>query len=290
MCVRILFYAATPGSQCDHVQHSHMLKFKSLSLYPSSNVYVNVNLTLRSLFLFDPEFSKTGHVAAGDSLQQIKRAAQPLDRNFTWSGASDPLRKPIFKTMTPSSSDQSAEASDHCESSRHNRQSSPQQEVTDASGPQQETPGRAGEIKEEAASALMGCEPEAPSADRSDRAGEDEEVEEEEEDEDLTVFFTPELFEDDSEQGPESPLRAEGAAPQSEEALQVPGPVPASDGQTGVSVGEESAEQSREQRERQLEKQTEEGKEGQKSQPHSWFRRLSRSRQTVSSSSPPAGN
>lgn len=184
--------------------------------------------------------------------------------------------------MTPSSSDQSAEASDHCESSRNNRQSSPQQEVTDASRPQQETPGRAGEIKEEAASALMGCEPEAPSADRSDRGGEDEEVEEEE-DEDLTVFFTPELFEDDSEQGPESP--------QSEEALQVPGPVPASDGQTGVSVGDESAEQSWEQRERQLEKQTEEeGKEGQKSEPHSWFRRLSRSRQTVSSSSPPAGN
>lgn len=247
--------------------------------------------TFFALF-FDPEFSKTGHVAAGDSLQQIKRAAQPLDRNFTWSGASDPLRKPIFKTMTPSSSDQSAEASDHCESSRHNWQSSPQQEVTEASCPQQETPGRAGEIKEEAASASMGCEPEAPSADRSDRGGEDEEVEEEEEDEDLTVFFTPELFEDDSEQGPESPLRAEGAAPQSEEALQVPGPVPASDGQTGVSVGEESAEQSREQRERQLEKQTEEeeGKEGQKSQPHSWFRRLSRSRQTASSSSPPAGN
>lgn len=242
-------------------------------------------------FFFDPEFSKTGHVAAGDSLQQIKRAAQPRDRNFTWSGASDPLRKPIFKTMTPSSSDQSVEASDHGESSRRNRQSSPQQEVTDASCPQQETPGRAGEIKEEAASALMGCEPEAPSADRSDRGGEEEqEEEEEEEDEDLTVFFTPELFEDDSEQGPESPLRAESAAPQSEEALQEPGPVPASDGQTGVSVGEESVEQSWEQRERQLEKQTEEGKEGQKSQPHSWFRRLSRSRQTVSSSSPPAGN
>lgn len=190
--------------------------------------------------------------------------------------------------MTPRSSDQSVETSDHGESSRHNRQSSPQQEVTDASCPQKETPARAGEIKEEAATALMGCEPEAPSADCSDRGGEDEEVEEE--DEDLTVFFTPELFEDDSEQGPESPLRAESAAPQSEEALQVPGPVPASDGQTGVSVGEEGVEQSREQRERKLEKQTGEGNEGPKSQLHSWFRRLSRSRQTVSSSSPPAGN
>lgn len=219
-------------------------------------------------------------------MHQIKRAAQPLDRSFTWSGASDPLRKPIFKTITQSSSDQPVERSDHCKGGRHSRQSSPQQEVTNASCPQQETPGRAGEIKEEAASALMGHEPEALSAHRS---GEDEE-QVEEEDEDLTVFFTPELFEDESEQGPQSPLRAESTAPQLEEALHEPGRGSASDGQTGVSAGEESVEQPWEPRGRQLEKETEEGKEGQKSQLHPWFRRLSRSRQTVSSSSPPAGN
>lgn len=213
-------------------------------------------------------------------MHQIKRGAQPLDRNFTWSGASDPLRKPIFKTITPSSSDQPLERSDQCKGGKHSRQSSPQQEVTNASCPQQET--------QEAASALMGHEPEALSADRS---GEDEE-EVEEEDEDLTVFFTPELFEDESEQGPQSPLRAESAAPHSEEALQEPGRGSASDGQTGVSAGEESAKQPRESRGRQLEKETEEAKGGQKSQLHPWFRRLSRSRQTVSSSSssPPAGN
>lgn len=63
----------------------------------------------------------------------------------------------------------------------------------------------------------------------------------------------------------------------------------ASDGQTGVSGGEEeSSEVSWEEKERQLEEDTEEAEEGQRSRLHPLFRRLSRSRQAVSSS--PAGN
>lgn len=224
------------------------------------------------------------HVA-GDSLQQIKRAAQPIDCNFTWSSASDPKRKPILKTATPSNSDYPVETSGHCESMRYNWKNSPLQEVTDAFCPQQETLKRSGEIKDKPASASMDCTPEAPSTDFSDRGGEDEE---EEEDEDLTIFFTPELFDDDSEQGPESPLQEEKAAPQSEEALQEVRQVPALDGPTSVSGSSESLEHSWEQKERQLEKEMEEEKEGQKSQLLSLFRRLSRSKQAVSSS--PAGN
>lgn len=224
------------------------------------------------------------HVA-GDSLQQIKRAAQPTDRNFTWSSASDSLRKPISKTATPSNSDHPEEAADYCESKRYIWKNSPQQEVTDASCHQQEA--GSGEIKEKPASASMDCKPEAPSVNFSERGGEDER-EEEEDDEDLTIFFTPELFDDGSEQGPESPLQGENSAPQSEEALQEVRRQPASDGQTGVSDRDESFEHSWERKERQLEKEMEEGEEGQKGQLLSLFRRVSRSRQAVSSS--PAGN
>lgn len=113
----------------------------------------------------------------------------------------------------------------------------------------------------------MSCNPKAPSGNDSGSPGEHEE-----EEEDLTVFFTPELFDDDSEQGPKSPLQGENPALQSEEALQ--------------EVRNESLDQSWEQKERQLEKEMEEEKEGQKS--HPLFRRLSRSRQAVSS--PPEGN
>lgn len=226
------------------------------------------------------------HVA-GDSLQQIKRAAQPTDCNFTWSSASDSLRKPIFKTATPSNSDHPEEAADYCESKRYIWKNSPQQEVTDASYHQQEALSRSGEIKEKPASSSMDCKPEALSVNFSEKGGEDER-EEEEDDEDLTIFFTPELFDDGSEQGPESPLQGENSAPHSEEAVREVRRQPASDGQTGVSDRDESLEHSWERKERQLEKEMEEGEEGQKRQLHSLFRRLSRSRQAVSSS--PAGN
>lgn len=212
-----------------------------------------------------------------------KTAAQPIDSSFTWSRA-----KPVLKTVTPSNSDHPVETSDHCESKRYNWENSPQQEVTDVSCPQQESLNTSSEIRDEPASASMDCNPEAPSVDFSEGEVEDEENAKEEEDEDLTIFFTPELFDNDNEQGPVSPLQGESAAPQSGKALQEVRQVPASDGQTGVSGREESLELSWEEKERQLEEEMEEGKEGQKSQLQSLFRRLSRSRQAVSSS--PAGN
>lgn len=228
------------------------------------------------------------HVA-GDSLQQIKRAAQPKDGSFTWSNVNDPLRKPLFKTITPSNSNEPVETSDHRESNRYNWKNSPQQELTYGSCPQQESLNRPGDVKNEPASASMEGKAETPSADFSDSVGEDEKEEEkEEDDEDLTIFFTPELFDSDSEQGPQLPLQEENAAAQLEDALQEVRQVPSSDGQTGVSGRDGTLEQSWEQKEKQLEKEMEEGKEGQKSQLRSLYRRLSRSKQGVSSS--PAGN
>lgn len=182
------------------------------------------------------------HVA-GDSLQPIKRAAQPIEGNFTWSGGNDPFWKPTLKTMMPSNIIEPVELSE--------QKNSPQQEVNDAC-PQQENLNRSGDIENKPASAFMNCNPETASADFSDRGGEDgEEEEKEEEDEDLSIFFTPELFDDDSEQGPMAPLQEEEVS-QSEEALQEVRQVASSDGQAGVSDRDEALGHSWERKERQL--------------------------------------
>lgn len=221
---------------------------------------------------------------SGNSLLQTKRTAQPLNHIFTGGHTSNPLRKPIFKVKTSGNSDQPVETSNSLESTSNFQRSRPQ-EMTDTSCPKQETSSGSSEIKEEPSTVTSppGCESEAPSADISD---------ENEEDEDVTVFFTPELFEDESNEGsphketnqPESPTKGENLVLLSEELVQEPGQVPASNGQIAVSVREEGSELSQEQEE----KEKEEGKDSQKSQPHRWFRKLSSSKQTASSS--PTGN
>lgn len=243
-----------------------------------SNMYVHLKTT-PILRVLDAESLKTVDGPSGNSLLQTKRTAQPLNHFFTGGQTSNPLRKPIFKAK--SNSDQPVE-SNHLESIS-DRQRSPPQEMTDASCPKQETSNGSSEIKEEPSTVTSppGSESEAPSADISD---------ENEEDEDLTVFFTPELFEDESNEGSpdketnaKSPTKSENLVLLSEELVQEPGQVPASNGQIAVSVRESS-----ELSQGQEDKEKEEGKDSQKSQPYSLFRKLSGSKQTASSS--PTGN
>lgn len=246
-----------------------------------SNMCVRLKTTPILRFL-DAESLKTVDGPSGNSLLQTKRTAQPLNHIFTGGHTSNPLRKPIFKAKTSSNSDQPVETSNNLESIS-NRQRSPPQEMTDASCPKQETSNGSSEIKEEPSTVTSppGCESEAPSADISD---------ENEEDEDVTVFFTPELFEDESNDGSpheeinaKSPTKGENLVLLSEELVQEPGQTPASNGQIAVSVREEGSELSQGQEEKEKEE-----KDSQKSQPHSWFRKLSSSKQTASSS--PTGN
>lgn len=244
---------------------------------------MNVHLkTTPILCVLDAESLKTVDGPSGNSLLQTKRTTQPLNHFFTGGQTSNPLRKPIFKAKSSSNSDQPVETSNHLESVS-DRQRSPPQEMTDASCPKQETSNGSSEIKEEPSTVTSppGSESEAPSADISD---------ENEEDEDLTVFFTPELFEDESNEGSphketnaKSPTKSENLVLLSEELVQEPGQAPASNGQIAVSVREGS-----ELSQGQEDKEKEEGKDSQKSQPHSLFRKLSGSKQTASSS--PTGN
>lgn len=259
------------------VPHCHIQKPIFVSLFVGIK-YMCVHLkTTPTPRVLDAESLKTVDGPSGNSLLQTKRTAQPLNHIFTGGQTSSPLRKPIFKAKTSSNSDQPVETSSHLESIS-NRQRSPPQERTGASCPKQETSNGSSEIKEEpfTVTSPPGCESEAPSADISD---------ENEEDEDVTVFFTPELFEDESNEGSphketntKSPIKSENLVLLSEELVQEPGQVPASN----LSVREEGSELSQGQEDKE-EEEEEEGKHSQKSQPHSCFLKLSRS-------SSPTGN
>lgn len=211
-----------------------------------------------------------------------KRAALPLFSIFTSTPTNNTFRKPIFKRSAPSSPGQET---CHCSDDKENQQIASASLKTNGSD---EARGDPASLAPEPAPVTTppSCENEPPAAGSSD-----------EDEKDQTVFFTPELFEGEGDEGgeqeetkaesrPELVLGATSTAAVTEELLgseqtHVPGHASALDGQSAVSVSEESAGLSQgKEEEVRGQKQYEEG-EGR--QTGSRRHRLSRSRQKVSS-------
>lgn len=247
---------------------------------------------------FDAEWSKKMHSSPAEPLLHKKTLARPLYHIFTSSPISTRLKKPIFKEKMPSNSSQYLETSNHSEQKEKHQISSPQK--TEAACLKQGAPDNSSEIKVEqnnvapepsTVTTPPSCESEPPSAANPD---------EDEEDEDQTIFFTPELFEDEgspkkgTKPGSECFPRRESPALLSEELFgseQAQGQVSAFDGQSAISVSKETAELSQGQKEGMRgQKQGEEGEQvdSQSRQADSRLRRLSRSRQKAPST--PTGN
>ncbi|XP_031696188.1 uncharacterized protein LOC116378450, partial [Anarrhichthys ocellatus] len=236
-----------------------------------------------------------------------KRTAKPLYNIFTSSPISTCFKKPIFKEKAASNSSQHLETSNHSEHQDKQQISTPQTK-TEAACLKQGAGDRSIEIKVEPHRLALepstettppSCESELPSKDNPDK---DEEEEEEEGEEDQSVFFTPELFGGEDEEGTpqketktKSPPRmlsgAESPTLLSEERFgseqaRGQGPASASDGQSAISVREESIELTQKQQEEVIiQKQGEEGEqsENQSRQTGSRLRRLSRSRKQAPS-------
>ncbi|XP_068568453.1 Fanconi anemia group J protein isoform X2 [Cebidichthys violaceus] len=238
-----------------------------------------------------------------------KRTAKPLYSIFTSSPISTCFKKPIFKEKAASNSSQHLETSNHSEHQDKQQISAPLTK-TEATCFQQGAGDRSVEIKvvphrlalePSPETTPPSCESELPSKDNPDK-DEEEDEEGEEDEEDQTVFFTPELFEGEDDEGSpqkdtktkspprllsgsESPtLLSEG--PFGSEQARGPGPSSASDGQSAISVREESTELSQKQQEEVIiQKQGEEGeqRDNQSRQTGSRLRRLSRSRKQASS-------
>ncbi|XP_074536130.1 Fanconi anemia group J protein [Halichoeres trimaculatus] len=140
--------------------------------------------------------------------------AQPFYSIFTSSPVSNAFKRPIFKEKTPNNSEQHSETSNHCENKEN-------QQISEDMGLKQEAPARADDMKKEPnnhiTEPLLSCDSEPPAAENPDEDGEDEE--------DQTIFFTPELFEEEENGGsPQKELKApqklEGPAWLSEDAEQ----------------------------------------------------------------------
>uniref|UniRef100_A0A671VGH5 DNA 5'-3' helicase n=1 Tax=Sparus aurata TaxID=8175 RepID=A0A671VGH5_SPAAU len=194
---------------------------------------------------------KTMHQPPAEPLSHQKGTAQPLYHIFTSSPVSTRFKKPIFKETTPSKSSQHVETSNHSEHRDKQQISSPQK--TEAACLKKGAPDRFSEIQVEPLNMALepstvttppSCESEPPSADNPN-----EDEDEDEEDEDQTVFYTPELFECEGNEGSpktktESPSRVEspdllsGELFGSEQAQQQ---TSAFDGQSAISVSKESA-------------------------------------------------
>ncbi|KAM9359039.1 Fanconi anemia group J protein [Symphorus nematophorus] len=186
------------------------------------------------------ECLKTVHSPPAEPPSHQKRTGLPFYHIFTSSPINNCFKKPIFKEKTPNNSRNS-----HSEHKEEQQISSPQKQTEAA-------PESSTEIEVEPPSLALttppGCESEPPSADNPD---------EDEEDQDETIFFTPELFEGEGEEGSprtESPPRMASPALLSEELFgsewaQGRGQASALDGQSAISVSEESAELSQGQKE-----------------------------------------
>ncbi|XP_051254031.1 Fanconi anemia group J protein [Dicentrarchus labrax] len=223
------------------------------------------------------ECLKTVQSPPAQPLLHHRRPALPLYSIFTPSPVSN-FKKPVFIKKAPSN---------------------PSQKL--AAPLKQGPPDSSSEITEEPHNLALEpssvttpprCESDPPSADNP---------EEDKEDEDQTVFFTPELFEGESNEGsPEieakSPPRMGSPALLSEELFgseqaQGQGQAPAVDGQSAILVSEESTELSQGLKEEiRGQEQGEEGEQvdNQSRQADNKLRRLSRSRQKAPST--PTGN
>ncbi|XP_059187977.1 Fanconi anemia group J protein [Centropristis striata] len=222
---------------------------------------------------------------------QQRRNKKPVYSIFNTSTIS--FKKPIFKEKSPSNFSHYLETSNHSENRK--QQISYPQNMSEATCLQQGAGNSSSETKVGAhnqapepspVTTPPGYESELPSADSPDPDGEEE---------DQTVFYTPELFEDDgSESSPQkevkkSPSRvgseAESPALLSAEPHgleQAQGLRQAFDGQSAISVGKESTEKSHEQEEIIAQEQVQ-GENEQGENETGRLRRLSRSRQKASS-------
>lgn len=241
------------------------------------------------------------HQPPAEPLSHQKGTAQPLYHIFTSSPVSTRFKKPIFKETTPSKSSQHVETSNHSEHRDKQQISSPQK--TEAACLKKGAPDRFSEIQVEPLNMALepstvttppSCESEPPSADNPN-----EDEDEDEEDEDQTVFYTPEMFECEGNEGSpktkaESPSRVEspdllsGELFGSEQAQQQ---MSAFDGQSAISVSKESAGLSQgKEKEIRGQRQGEDGEQldNQSRQAANRLRRLSRSRQKAPST--PTGN
>lgn len=235
-----------------------------------------------SFSFHDADQLKKQHSPQEEPLPLQKRAALPPYSIFTSTPTNNTFRKPIFKRSAPSSPGQET---CHCSDDKENQQIASASLKTNGSD---EARGDPASLAPEPApvTAPPSCENEPPAAGSSD-----------EDEKDQTVFFTPELFEGEGDEGgeqeetkaesrPELVLGATSTAAVTEELLgseptHVPGHASALDGQSAVSVSEESTGLSQgKEEEVRGQKQYEEG-EGR--QTGSRRHRLSRSRQKVSS-------
>lgn len=231
------------------------------------------------------------HQPPAESLLHQKGTAQRLYHIFSSSPVSTRFKKPIFKETTPSKSNQHVETSNHSEHRDKQQISSPQK--AEAACLKKGAPDRFSEIQVEPLNMALepttvttpqSCESEPHSADNPN----------EEEDEDQTVFYTPELFECEGNEGSpqtktESPSRVEspdllsGELSGSEQAQQQ---TSAFDGQSAISVSKESAGLSQgKEKEIRGQRQGEDGEQldNQSRQAANRLRRLSRSRQKAPS-------
>lgn len=228
------------------------------------------------------ECLKTAHSPTEEPQLHQKRSAQPFYHIFTSSPISSCFKKPIFKVKTSSDSSQHLETSNHSENKENQLISSPQKksEVDTSSKIQVEPPHN---VESSTGTTPPACESEPPSAC---------DLDEEQEDEDQTVFFTPELFEDDSNESSSQKEMWPSASPRSASPVLVSelfglakaeGQAFGFDGQGAISVSEESTELPQGQKGgiRGLK----EGEEGEQVDSQS---RLSRSRQNTPST--PTGN
>uniref|UniRef100_UPI0037E8D14F Fanconi anemia group J protein n=1 Tax=Semicossyphus pulcher TaxID=241346 RepID=UPI0037E8D14F len=229
-----------------------------------------------------PECLQTIHSPAAAPTSHQKSKAQPLYSIFTSSPISTRFKKPIFKDKTPNNSNQHVETSNHCEHGEKQQISAPEK-------PTEAAPNCSSEIKISlSVETPPSCGSEPHSAEDAD-----------EDEEDQTAFFTPELFEEEENEGSpqretKSPPRMESPVLLSEELsaceqTKERGQALVFNGQSESSVSKERAELSQGQKEEAEKRGEEEQKvENQSSQAESRLRRLSRSRQKAPST--PAGN
>ncbi|XP_032364148.1 Fanconi anemia group J protein isoform X2 [Etheostoma spectabile] len=238
------------------------------------------------------EWLNTMHSPSAEPPSPQKRTAQPLYHIFTSSPISTSFKKPIFKRIGPSSFSQHLETSNHLGHNEKQQISSPQKK-TEATCLKQGAEDSSSEIQVEPNNLALDPSPVTfpPCYDNPD-----------EEEEDQTIFFTPELFDGEGNEGspqkdrktkspPRMGLGAESPALLSEELFgseQARGQEQASDfdGQIAISVTKESTELSQGQEEKMIEQNVgEEGEQAdnQSRQTGSRLRRLSRSRQKAPS-------
>lgn len=130
-----------------------------------------------------------------------KKSAKPFYHIFTSSPINSCFRKPIFNLKTSGDSSQHLETSNHSDNKENQLISSPQKKsAPDTTSETQVEPPH--NLESSTGTTPPDCESEPPSACDLDE-------------EDQTVFFTPELFEDDSnESSPQKEMRP-NASPRS---------------------------------------------------------------------------